>query len=202
MSRRASSRPRSGPSNQLRIIGGQWRGRRLRFPDAPGLRPTSDRVRETLFNWLQGRVQGSRCLDLFAGSGALGFEAASRGAAQVVMVEASRRVAQTLRANVEVLGARAVQVEARPAQNFLQSGGEPFDLVFLDPPFGKGLLGPAVQALAAHGWLRPQAYIYMECEAGQGLPALPQGLVCLRKGRAGEVAYFLAGRAHAPGHDG
>lgn len=161
------------------------------FPHAPGLRPTADRVRETLFNWLQGRIHGSRCLDLFAGSGALGFEAASRGAAQVVMVEASRTVADTLRTNAEQLGARMVHVQVQPAQAYLRSAGEPFDLVFLDPPFGKGLLEPALQALATGGWLRPDAHVYIECEARHDRPALPQGLTWVREGRAGEVAYFL-----------
>lgn len=183
---------RPGASNQLRIVGGEWRGRRLRFPEAAGLRPTADRVRETLFNWLQGRVYGRRCLDLFAGSGALGFEAASRGAAQVVMVEAVPRVAEALRANAELLNAAAVRVEARRAEAFLQAPVQRFDLVFLDPPFGKGLLEPVLRSLASDGWLNPDARIYIECEAELGEPELPPGLVYLRRGRAGQVAYFLA----------
>lgn len=194
MRRKAGSSARSGAANQLRIIGGEWRGRRLRFPDASGLRPTTDRVRETLFNWLQGRVYRRRCLDLFAGSGALGFEAASRGAAEVVMVEAAPRVAEALRDNAELLGAEAVRVEARRVEAFLQSSAQPFDVVFLDPPFGKGLLEPALRGLAEGGWLNPDARLYLECEAELGEPELPAGYALIRRGRAGQVAYFLAAR--------
>jgi 16S rRNA (guanine966-N2)-methyltransferase len=190
--RKAGSGARTGASNQLRIIGGEWRGRRLSFPDAAGLRPTADRVRETLFNWLQGNIHGRRCLDLFAGSGALGFEAASRGAAEVVMVEAVPRVAEALRGNVELLGADAVRVEVRRAEAFLQSPAQPFDLVFLDPPFGKALLEPVLRELVAGGWLNPGARLYMECEAELGEPVLPDGYIFLRRGRAGQVTYFLA----------
>lgn len=156
-----------------------------------GLRPTADRVRETLFNWLQGQVEGRRCLDLFAGSGALGFEAASRGAVEVVMVEAAPRVAEALHTNAELLEARTVRVEARRAETFLRSPPQGFDLVFLDPPFGKGLLSPTLHALAENGWLNPDARIYIECEAELGEPVLPPGCVILRRGRAGQVAYFL-----------
>lgn len=186
--------PRQGESNQLRIVGGEWRGRRLRFPDAVGLRPTADRVRETLFNWLQGQVYGRRCLDLFAGSGALGFEAASRGAGEVVMIEASPRVAEALSANAELLGTNAVRVEARRAEVFLKSPPQPFDLVFLDPPFGKGLLAPTLRSLAEGQWLSPRALLYIECEAELGEPELPPGYVFLRRERAGQVAYFLVAR--------
>ena len=192
--RKTGAGTRPGASNQLRIIGGEWRGRRLRFPDADGLRPTADRVRETLFNWLQGQVYGRRCLDLFAGSGALGFEAASRGAGEVVMVEASPKVAEALRANAELLRADAVRVEARRAEAFLQSAPQGFDVVFLDPPFGKGLLEPALRELAGGGWLSPNGCLYIECEAEFGEPELPAGYEFLRRGRAGQVAYFLAAK--------
>ncbi|MEJ2481206.1 MAG: 16S rRNA (guanine(966)-N(2))-methyltransferase RsmD [Acidihalobacter sp.] len=197
MRRKAGAGGRPGAANQLRIIGGEWRGRRLRFPDAAGLRPTADRVRETLFNWLQGRVHGCRCLDLFAGSGALGFEAASRGAAEVVMVEAASRVAEALRNNANLLGADAVRVEARRADAFLQAPAHPFDVVFLDPPFGKGLLETALRGLAQGGWLNPDARLYIECEAELGEPELPAGYAIVRRGRAGQVAYFLAARQAA-----
>ncbi|APZ44308.1 16S rRNA (guanine(966)-N(2))-methyltransferase RsmD [Acidihalobacter ferrooxydans] len=189
---------RPAATNQLRIIGGDWRGRRLRFPDAEGLRPTGDRVRETLFNWLQGRVYGRRCLDVFAGSGALGFEAASRGAAQVVMVEAAPRVAEALRANAALLGATAVQVEAQRAEAFLQTAPQAFDLIFLDPPFGKALLEPTLCALAAGGWCAPDARLYLECEATLGDPTLPRGYSCVKRGRAGQTAYFLVARDAVP----
>lgn len=201
MKRRAGAGTRPGASNQLRIIGGEWRGRRLRFPDAAGLRPTADRVRETLFNWLQGRVYGRRCLDLFAGSGALGFEAASRGAADVVMIESSPRVAEALRANAELLGADAVRIEARRAEAFLQSAAQGFDVVFLDPPFGRNLLAPVLRGLADGGWLNPGACLYLECEAALGEPELPAGYAFLRRGRTGQVAYFLAAK-QSPANEG
>ena len=133
-----SQKPAPGKRNSLRIIGGGWRGRRVHFPDSPGLRPTPDRVRETLFNWLQFSVAGTRCLDLFAGSGALGLEALSRGAREVVFVDEAAAVAQTLREELERLGgtAQAPACVHASAARYLATPGEPFDLIFLDPPFG------------------------------------------------------------------
>src|SRR5450432_2048001 len=125
--------------NSVRIIGGEWRGRRINFPDIPGLRPTPDRVRETLFNWLQQAVAGARCLDLFAGSGALGLEALSRGAKALAFVEQAVPAARALREQLMRLGATSrAQVFEMGAARFLRSAGEPFDIVFLDPPFGGG----------------------------------------------------------------
>ncbi len=147
-------------SQQLRIIGGQWRSRRLRFPAVDGLRPTMDRVRETVFNWLQYDVEGSRALDAFAGSGALGFEALSRGAKEVIFLEKHPNAALQLRENLEILQARNAQVWAGDALLWLQQNPEPFDLVFLDPPFGKDLLQPAIDALR----LLPGALVYIEHE--------------------------------------
>ena len=124
-------------NNELRIIGGQWRGRKLRFPDRPSLRPTLGRVRETLFTWLAPNISGTRCLDLFAGSGALGFEALSRGAAEVTFVERDRKAAAAIRSNVELLQARATVV-CQPAKQYLARTRARFDIVFLDPPFDTG----------------------------------------------------------------
>lgn len=176
----------------MRIIGGAWRGRLIDFPDAPELRPTPDRVRETLFNWLQALVPGARCLDLYAGSGALGFEAASRGAAQVVMVDADAKVCAELRRQAERLGATQVQVVHATAEAFLRGAPAPFDLVFLDPPFHRGLLAPALAQLLQHALLKPGARLYLEAEAELGEPPLPAGWRLLRSKRAGEVGYHLA----------
>ena len=177
---------------QLRIIGGKWRGRRLHFPDAQSLRPTPDRVRETLFNWLQPCIGHSRCLDLFAGSGALGFEAASRGAREVVMVESNGRVAAALKQNCELLGAESIRVMPQDALAFLRSPAmPPFDIVFLDPPYASGLLLPCIQDLEAGGWLTSGGYVYLETAASRGLPPLPEGWEPLRSKKAGQVSYHL-----------
>ena len=131
---------RAAHSRELRIIGGTWRGRRLRFPPQEEIRPTPDRVRETLFNWLGPRVVGARCLDLFAGSGALGLEALSRGAAEVTFVERDGVAVRELRARLTEWGAVGGQVEHTDAVRFLGSTARPFEVVFLDPPFASGLL--------------------------------------------------------------
>jgi len=184
-------------SNQVRIIAGQWRGRKLSFPDSGGLRPTSDRIRETLFNWLAPMLPGATCLDLFAGSGALGFEAASREAARVVVVENNSRVAQQLRENRDRLSASAVDVVEQQANHYLSGAPEPFDLVFLDPPFAEpGLLSQAMQDLTARPWLNDGARIYLELPVGvSGLP-IPESWQLLKDKRAGQVAYQLY-RFHA-----
>jgi 16S rRNA (guanine966-N2)-methyltransferase len=177
---------------ELRIIGGRFRGRKLSFPEAPGLRPTPDRVRETLFNWLQPRIAGARCLDLFAGSGALGIEALSRGAASVCFVEADGPAVRELRAALERFGATGLaEVHLKPAQQFLATPHAAFDIVFLDPPFAAGLLGPCAADLAARGFLAPDALIYIEHAARTPLPELPAGWAPHRDGKAGEVGYHL-----------
>jgi 16S rRNA (guanine966-N2)-methyltransferase len=179
--------------NELRIIGGRWRSRKLKFPDAPGLRPTPDRVRETLFNWLRWDVEGARCLDLYAGSGALGLEAASRGAARVVQVERDPRVAENLERNRRLLNADTVTVVRSEVGRFLEGRAEPFDLAFLDPPFRLGLVAPSCQALETGDWLAPRAKIYIETELG-ALDGLPPAWQTLRSGKAGEVRYYLLER--------
>lgn len=178
-------------SRELRVIGGAWRGRRLRFPAGPELRPTPDRVRETLFNWLAPRIVEARCLDLFAGSGALGLEAISRGAATVVFVERDPRAARALSATLTEWQARGARVECADARRYLAGPAQPFDIVFLDPPFAAGLLAPAVGALEERGWLAPGAFVYIECAAREPLPALPGTWRAFRAGRAGEVGYHL-----------
>jgi len=183
---------RGRPSNQLRIIGGQWRSRRLEFPDLPGLRPTPDRVRETLFNWLTPVLPGARCLDLFAGSGALGMEALSRGAAETVFVEHHPRAFRTLRENLARLNAQGARVESADAQAWLRQPGTPFEIVFLDPPFGAGLLEPVCAQLEQGGWLAVNAWIYLEAEADQPAPLLPANWTLHREKIAGMVAYRLA----------
>lgn len=181
-------------ANSLRIIGGDWRGRRIRFPGEGGIRPTPDRVRETLFNWLMAQVQGSRCLDLFAGSGALGLEALSRGAAHVTFVERDRENAARLRETVTLLApGRATVIEA-DALAWLQGTPAGFDIVFLDPPFSAGILAESMQRLESRGFLVPGACIYIEMPASAGLPALPPGWRPHRSGRAGAVGYHLARR--------
>jgi len=177
--------------NKLRIIGGQWRSRLLRFEDAPGLRPTPARVRETLFNWLQYDIIGSRCLDLFAGSGALGFEAASRGAGEVVQVENNPLACRFLSANARLLAASQITVQALDVSRYLQGAAEPFDIVFLDPPFGLGFVEDTCGLLEDRGWLKPHAKIYVESEKTLILDKPPGNWRLLKAKTAGEVAYRL-----------
>jgi 16S rRNA (guanine966-N2)-methyltransferase len=184
--------PASTPRNSVRIVGGAWRGRRVEFPDLPSLRPTPDRIRETLFNWLQFKVVGARCLDLFAGSGALGLEALSRGAAEVIFVETSTAAAHTLGAQLKRLGGLArARVQTLGAARFLRTPGEPFDLVFLDPPFGQDALPECLAQLEAGKWLKGASLVYLENERAVGLPALPAGWQVLKSKAAGEVGYHL-----------
>lgn len=185
---------RRGGVNQVRVIAGQWRGRRLEFPDLPGLRPTPDRVRETLFNWLAPVLPGARCLDLFAGSGALGIEALSRGAANVVFVERQPHAVRALRDNLMRLKAENVRVEMSDALAWLCQPATPFEIIFLDPPFGQGLLEPACALLEQHGWLADAAWIYLETETElEQLPLLAHWTIHREK-IAGAVSYRLARR--------
>lgn len=187
-----SAAPRPGTPGRLRIIAGDWRGRRIAVPQASGLRPTPDRVRETLFNWLQGVVPGARCLDLFAGAGGLGFEAASRGAARVVMVESAPQVAAHLREQMQALGASdRVEVVADDALRYLSRCREAFDVVFLDPPFHSDLLNRVLALLADGRCLRPGARVYAEYTDSAEPPALPDGWEIARQGRAGDSAHLL-----------
>jgi len=171
---------------RVRIIGGEHRGRRIAVADRPGLRPTPDRVRETLFNWLGQRLEGLACLDLFAGSGALGFEAASRGAARVVMVENDRIAFEGLRKAKQLLRVSGLEVVFEDALKYLSRDGERFDVVFLDPPFGQNALAAALERLPAR--LSPGARVYVEAPEAVELPAPWREL---RRARAGQVSYQL-----------
>jgi 16S rRNA (guanine966-N2)-methyltransferase len=176
---------------ELRIIGGRYRGRRLPVPSETGLRPTSDRVRETLFNWLAPVIPGARCLDAFAGSGALGFEAVSRGAGEVVLIEQSGAAARQLEANARRLGAEETRILRDDAIRWLEGSGRAFDIVFLDPPFAEALWAPAIERLAHRGWLKPGSRIYLEAPARIGFPDLPPGWDLVRDKTAGQVRYGL-----------
>jgi 16S rRNA (guanine966-N2)-methyltransferase len=179
--------------NSVRIIGGIWRGRRVHFPDMPSLRPTPDRVRETLFNWLQHSLDGTRCLDLFAGSGALGLEALSRGAAEVVFVEQFPAASRTLQQQLVLLGGEAkARVMEMGAARFLRTAPKPFDVVFLDPPFGKDALAEYIPLLDLANWLKVGSLVYLENERIAGVPKFPAHWELLKSKSAGEVGYHLA----------
>ena len=196
-----NQRTKPRPPGSVRIIAGQLRGSKLPVPDRPGLRPTADRVRETLFNWLQPSLRGARVLDLFAGTGALGFEAASRGAAEVVLVERDPGLAAGLREQATRLKV-GLRVENADALAWLgRPSGARFDLVFLDPPFEAGLWQAAAAALAP--WLAPEALIYVETPRNAS-PNLPAGWQLHRQGQTRDVEFALyrtgAGPS-APGAD-
>ncbi|SNY71536.1 16S rRNA (guanine(966)-N(2))-methyltransferase [Enterobacter sp. CC120223-11] len=184
-------KPNHAGSGQIRIIGGQWRGRKLPVPDSPGLRPTTDRVRETLFNWLAPHMVDARCLDCFAGSGALGLEALSRYAGSATLLEMERHVAQQLQKNLATLNARNAQVVNTNSLTFLAGAGTPHDVVFIDPPFRKGLLEETLALLENNGWLADDALIYVESEVENGLPPVPAHWDLHREKVAGQVAYRL-----------
>ncbi|BCX82385.1 16S rRNA (guanine966-N2)-methyltransferase [Methylomarinovum caldicuralii] len=177
-------------SSEVRLIAGRWRGRRLRFPAVSGLRPTPGIVRETLFNWLREAVSGARCLDLYAGSGALGLEAASRGAGEVVQVESHPGVVRHLQATARQLNAEIRVVRADVPRFLRRPPDRPFDIVFLDPPFGRGQVAPVCQALEQGGWLTATAWIYVEAEAVL-TPAVPSDWTLWRHKRVGEVGCHL-----------
>lgn len=177
-------------SNQVRIIGGKWKGRKLTFPDAATLRPTLGRVRETLFNWLAGRIAGACCLDLYAGTGALGFEALSRGAAEVDMVERTRTAVTALRRNAQQLQARAT-VHSVPAERFLQATKRTWDVIFLDPPFDGSELHRALDVIAERGLLRPGGCVYFEQARRAGDAPTETGWHVLKHSQAGATQFGL-----------
>ncbi|WNK20740.1 16S rRNA (guanine(966)-N(2))-methyltransferase RsmD [Halomonas piscis] len=200
MKRKRSSRPgrpnarhaAAPQGGKLRVIGGEFRRRQLPVPDRPGLRPTPDRVRETLFNWLGQRLDGERVLDAFAGTGALGIEALSRGAAQVTFIEQDSRAATQLERNLATLKADGGRVLSTDARAFLEAGnaGEPFDLVLLDPPFHQGWVSACCADLERGGWLAAGARIYLEAEATL-MPAVPGSWLLHRQADAGDTAARL-----------
>lgn len=184
---------KSGPG-RIRIIGGSLRNSRLQVPGLPGLRPTPERVRETLFNWLAPVIEGSHCLDLCAGTGALGIEACSRGAARVQFVERDAGAAQALRENLARLKVDAGLVASLDASQFLQGAAQPYGLVFLDPPFALDLWPVLARQLERGGWLAPKALIYVESPS-QGVPELPANWGLHREAWAGDVRFALYRRS-------
>lgn len=163
-----------GGSNTVRIIGGEWRGRKLHFPDVNGLRPTLDRLRETLFNWLMFEIEGKRCLDVFAGSGALGIEALSRRARSVMLIEQNPRAMEAIKAFLhQVQDTRAKLIEADALRILAKPASEPFDVVFLDPPFHQSLLGRTIALLEKNAWLADNAWIYVEREPSLTIDNFP-----------------------------
>ena len=179
-------------TGELRIIGGDWRSRKLCFPDAGGVRPSPARTRETLFNWLNFHLAGSRCLDLFAGSGALGLEALSRGAAQATLVDHTPALAKALRDNLRLLGTNKGDVACQDVEQFLAKGdGQGYDIVFMDPPFRQGWLERLIPLLDTQKWVKPGGWIYVEHESERALPAVPASWHLHRQKSAGQVSYCL-----------
>ena len=201
MSRRAPGRrpatkktgtPKSG-NQQLRIIAGEWRGRKLSFPAIEGLRPTPDRVRETLFNWIAAQIPGAKCLDLFTGSGALGLEALSRGAGQTTMVDLSAVATGQLQSNLQTLKATNATVIQADVQHWLsqQNNDLQYDLVFMDPPFRKELAAGCCETLESQGMLASRAMIYVETESELSVLQVPDNWHLHREKHAGQVTYRL-----------
>lgn len=192
MARQPKTTPARTGSNQLRIIGGQWRSRRLAFPDVPGLRPTPDRVRETLYNWLAAHINGAHLLDCFAGSGALFLEGLSRGATGGTALELNRNAVTSLRDNLQLLDASQGEVIHTDSLHWLnQSASRQFDLVLLDPPFHQGLLQRSCQLVQEQGWLAPDALIYTESEQPPSTLGLPASWQLHREKHSGQVYYAL-----------
>ncbi|MEZ5502073.1 MAG: 16S rRNA (guanine(966)-N(2))-methyltransferase RsmD [Halioglobus sp.] len=188
----SGSQKRSGKQGQVRIIGGQWRGRKLAFTPAEGLRPTGDRIRETLFNWLAPCIRGARCVDLFAGSGALGLEALSRGAAHCDFVDSSRATLAQVRAHLVTLEAQdRASCHAVCAQQFLQAATAVYDIVFLDPPFRLQLVEGICSTLAQRRLLGDAALVYIESGADEPPPVVPPSWKLHREKISGGVTYRL-----------
>ena len=177
--------------SRLRIIGGKWRRREIRFDSRPDVRPTTDSARETLFNWLQTRIQGARCLDLFAGSGALGFEALSRGAAHVVFIDKDKRCIQQLERTAAELNADSFEMKHLDAAKYIEQTDQQFDIVFLDPPFHRGLAERSVKLLSSSQHLAPDALIYVETENSSSLDTKFPGWTEYRRLNAGSRVHKL-----------
>jgi len=186
-------KPRKPATNQVRIIGGEHRGRKLTFPDAEGLRPTPDRVRETVFNWLQAYIPGAVCLDLFAGTGVLGFEALSRGAAKALFVEREPHIYKALQQNIDLLKladkSELIQSDALMFMSNIQAAS--IDILFLDPPYGKGLVSDCLKKMYDTQCLKPEGLLYLEQESQLGVPDLPGDWQILKSKQAGQVSYYL-----------
>ncbi len=192
-----------GGAGKVRIIGGLWRRRLVRFDAHPGLRPTPDRVRETLFNWLAPYVGGASCLDLYAGSGVLGFEALSRGAARAVLVDNQRAVVACISAHARELGADNLEVVLQDVPVFLRTAAfrhaNGFDLVFVDPPYAGRLVPETLRLLDQYRWVAPGGLVYFESDTPMPAAQLPSGWELMKHRRAGAVHYYLACRAVVPG---
>ena len=177
-----------GAPGKIRIIAGKWRGRKLNVIDSPGLRPTPDRVRETLFNWIHQEIVGARCLDLFAGTGALAFEALSRGAAEVIMVESNPKIIESLKQHAETLGCDNHTIQLPDAMNWLKPGIKGFDIIFLDPPFGQGYIEQCCAIISEESLLNANGLVYIESEKNI---TLPEGWIIKKQTQAGKVQSML-----------
>ncbi len=193
MAQRKSAIPQSaGGPGRLRIIGGTWRGRKLDFSAAPGLRPTPDRVRETVFNWLATHIHQAHCADLFAGSGALGLEALSRGAAHCDFVDSNGQTMGQIQQHLTALSALSqAKCVNDEAASFLRSCDRPYDVVFMDPPFGMGLAAAACDLLARRSLLNPGSLVYLEAGVSDETPDIPPNWRLHREKSSGEVCYRL-----------
>lgn len=181
--------------NQLRIIGGEWRGRKLPFGTFEGLRPTPDSVRETLFNWLQPVIHGALCIDLYSGSGALGFEAISRGAASVTMLDKQNRITRQLQENAQTLKCTQANIFSQNALDYLAAPAiQPFNIAFIDPPYQQGMAEPSCRLLEENGWLAPGAMIYLEVEKELTTLPIPSNWEILRSKKTGHVSFHLLQR--------
>ncbi|MDP4535075.1 16S rRNA (guanine(966)-N(2))-methyltransferase RsmD [Alkalimonas collagenimarina] len=187
----AKAHKKTTSSGQVRIISGRWRGRKIPVADAEGLRPTTDRVRETLFNWLMQETDGNRVLDCFAGSGALAFEAMSRGAVHATLLEQDRKLTTELQRLCQQLGASADVIQTDTLQHLRTPPALPYQLVFIDPPFRQGLAEPCCQLLEQHHWLTDDALIYLETEKELALTTLPANWQLRKEKIAGQLAYRL-----------
>ena len=200
MAKPRTQQPAKRTPNQLRIIGGQWRGRKLSFPTIDGLRPTPDRVRETLFNWLAAEIPGARCLDLFAGSGALGLEALSRGASHVDLVDSNSLAVQQLQQNLQLLNTHQATAWLDSAEGYLdrlsiaglsKAEQNSYDLVFLDPPFRMDLAEACIAKLTELQLFSPRSWVYLEMGSDEALPDIPSHWHLHREKTAGQVCYRL-----------
>lgn len=189
--KKPANKRNSGSIGQIRIIGGKNRGRKLPVHDSQGLRPTTDRVKETLFNWLQADIRDANCLDLFAGSGSLGFEAVSRFANKVTFVEKEKKIAQQLKENITTLKADNTHVINQNALAFLDQSNEKFDIVFLDPPFRQELLVSVIEKLETNNLLTDNAIIYLEAEKELNLSEIPPTWILDKEKTAGQVSFKL-----------
>ena len=181
---------KNSAKGNIRIISGKYRGRKLPVLMSDGLRPTTDRVKETVFNWLMPYIQNSICLDCFAGSGGLGFEALSRGAQSVTLIELNKAAAQQLEKNKSLLQAKELTIKNANTLNYLEGCSQKFDVVFIDPPFRKGLIEQTINLLN-NNLLAADALIYIEMESEEAIQSIPENWQILKEKKAGQVAYRL-----------